>query len=105
IELDEAQRAAICETIRAADRWRGSAEHARLLGAIGGEDDLHQIEPLLDGSEPAMRRAVAEAFLRRSLRQPLLERSDDDVVYPFAVRSLARGDVDLNAARRVLAMP
>ncbi len=105
IELDEAQRAALCESIRSADRWRGSAEHARLLGAVGNENDLHEIESLLDGSEPVMRRAVAEAFLRRSLQQPLLERSNDEVIYPFAVRALARGDVDMNAARQVLAMP
>jgi hypothetical protein len=50
---------------------------------------------LLDSDDPARRVAVAEGFWKRGLRQPLLDRADDEAIYPFAIRALADGPPDL----------
>jgi hypothetical protein len=90
-EALEATRVAL----RDAFEQRQSASLARVLARIGGDEDVEFLMPMLDGDDLDLRRAVADGFAQRGLRQPLLDRATDEVVYPFAVRAISAGPADL----------
>jgi hypothetical protein len=69
----------------------------RLAALVGDERDTADLTVLLDDDNPARRAAVAEGFFRRGLRQPLLDRSGDEAIYPFVIRAIADGPADLPA--------
>jgi hypothetical protein len=69
----------------------------RLAALVGNERDVADLTALLDNDDPARRTAVAEGFYRRGLRQPLLDRSGDEAIYPFVIRAVADGPADLPA--------
>ncbi|MHC4446409.1 MAG: hypothetical protein ACYSXF_01200 [Planctomycetota bacterium] len=73
-----------------------SPELCRILAFIGDDNDRARLEPLLVDEDPALRAAVAEGFSHRGLRQPLLSRAADEMIYPFAVAVLAEGPADLD---------
>lgn len=76
-------------------RDKRAASLARLLAWIGADDDVPALSELLAADDPAMRAAVAEGFCQRGLRQPLVDRASDPVVYPFALRVVADGRADV----------
>lgn len=73
-----------------------SPAFCRILAYIGDDNDRARLEPLLVDEDPALRAAVAEGFSHRGLRQPLLARATDEMIYPFAVAVLAEGQADLD---------
>jgi hypothetical protein len=81
-----------------------SPPHARLLAYVGDADDLRRLEDLLDSDDRALRRHVAEGFARRGVRRPLIDRADDDVIYPFAIRSLKNAIADMAALARLTSL-
>ncbi|MHC4428142.1 MAG: HEAT repeat domain-containing protein, partial [Planctomycetota bacterium] len=87
---------------RTAFETQGTPAHARLLAAIGDVQDRARVEGLLDAPETRMRRAVAEGLARAGARETLLRHVDDDVVYPYVVRVLERGEASV-ANMRILA--
>jgi hypothetical protein len=76
--------------------------HVRLLAYIGDEDDVANLKVLLDGDNEVLRRRVAEGFVRRGVHQPLLERADDPVLFPFAVQAILAAPADLATVRTFL---
>lgn len=74
----------------------------RLLGVVGGESDLEEIERLLASSDPAIRGAAAETMRHRRRLDPLTPLASDVAIYPVLMRGLADPPVDLDRLRRVL---
>lgn len=96
------QAAMTREALREVMARQASPAFARLLCAIGDDEDLAHLKPLLDSEDPRLRAGVAEGMCRRGLRQPLLDRADDDVIYPFALQVIADGQSDLANLQRLL---
>lgn len=88
-------QARVRDAARLAAQRRTSASTLRLAALAGDERDVVDLTALLDGDDRTQRAAVAEGFWKRGLRQPLIDRADDDAVYPFAIRALADGPADL----------
>lgn len=88
--------------IRAAFEQTGSPALARLLAFVGDDRDVSTLVELLDEDDVVRRAAIAEGLCRRGSVQPLVDRADDPVVYPFAVRALSSGPADLNAVRQLV---
>jgi hypothetical protein len=86
---------------RRAYQWQATPSHVRLLGAIGDDRDLEEVELHLDDVEPAMRRAAAEGLSFAGHLQPLRERVRDEEVYPFALRLVAQGPDDADTLREL----
>ncbi len=82
-----------------------SPRHLRLLARVGDDDDADALESMLDHDDSQIRRKIAEGFLRRGHRQPLLDRAHDAEIYPFALRSLQRPDADFSTLRQLASMP
>ncbi|MHC4414107.1 MAG: coiled-coil domain-containing protein [Planctomycetota bacterium] len=97
--IDEERLPTTRRAARAAFEWRGTAAHAKLLGALGEREDQARVEGLLDAADPGLRRAAAEGLAWAGARDPLLQRAGDEEVYPFAVRVLAQGPADLSTLR------
>jgi hypothetical protein len=69
----------------------------RLAALVASDRDIQDLIAVLNDAEPARRAAVAEGFWRRGLKQPLVDRADDQAIYPFAIRAIADGPAELPA--------
>lgn len=92
------------DAARSAAQRRLSPATLRLAALTGDEHDVVDLTAILDGDDRRLRAAVAEGFWKRSLRQPLLDRADDDAVYPFAIRAVADGPADLPSFNTLIAL-
>lgn len=104
LPLDQQQIDSLRTAVLEADVWLTLPEHVRLISAIGNDEETRLVEQLLDEDDPALRHAVAEGFQHRDLRRPLLDRAHDEVIYPFAVRSLLKDPVDMSSFLNALAL-
>lgn len=75
---------------------------AALLVLTGTPSDLDGLTSLLDAPDPATRATIADAMLRRGRRADLLARSDDAVLYPYALKAASTDGTE--NIRRVLAL-
>lgn len=65
-----------------------------LLTLIGTPDDVAVLEPRLDDPDSTWRAAIANAMHTRGMYGPLLARTSDPAIYPFALRAVGQsGDV------------
>ena len=71
----------------------------RLLAFVGDEADRQALEPILDGDNPDHRRAVAEGFARAGHSRPLLDRTANVEIYPYAVLALSLSVRDVDGLR------
>lgn len=91
---DRARRdLAIAEGIRA-DVHRAFADDsgpaaASVLALVGTREDASMLANMLSEAQPAWRTAVGESLLARGEYTPLLERANDPVIYPLALRAAA----------------
>ncbi len=85
--------------IRRVYEQRPAPASARLLAAIGEARDRGHLVEQLDGTDPAMRRAVAEGLWWAGVQKPLLDRVSDPEIYPFAMRLVAGGPADMATLR------
>lgn len=103
VELPAEERQATCEALRAALASSPAPDVATpataALAAIGTDDDVTRLVAALDQSDTAFKEAVASAFAHRGLRQPLLDRAADEVIYPYAVAALTAGERSLSNVR------
>ncbi|MFA7237192.1 MAG: HEAT repeat domain-containing protein [Phycisphaeraceae bacterium] len=91
--LQPRQQAAALKAARAAVRADASPDPAmvKLLGRMAQDEDRATIEGLLDGTDPAVRKAAAEAFVAGTLDvAPLMRRIDDPVLAGRALEAAAR---------------
>jgi hypothetical protein len=101
---DAEARALIADSIRLMPDDARTPSHLRLLACVGTDDDRTALEPMLDGEQQPARIAVAEGLARVSFEQPLVDRADDPVLYPHAVRAVALGNPDLTQLRRLISL-
>lgn len=92
--IEVAHREAAIAALRDAAATKRLPERERLRACLEPSDDPTEIEALLDGDDPALRRAVAEGFARRLHRRPLVDRAGDPIIYPHALYALAHGPSD-----------
>lgn len=97
-------RAKVREAVHNAMQRRASAATLRLAAYLGDDRDVVDLTLVLDGEDRRLRGAVAEGFCKRGLRQPLIDRADDEAIYPFAIRALADGPADLAAFNLLVGM-
>ena len=95
---------ALRQATRAARDRNPSPAILRLWATIADNGDLAELETALDGDDPLLRRAVAEGFAQRGLRQPLIDRAGDEEIYPYAVRSSAHDTNALIAFQQLAAL-
>jgi HEAT repeat protein len=87
--VPQAELAATRAAVRGAwERAPREPAVARVMAAVGDDDDTTHLVSLLDDEEQGLRVAVAEGLLARGVHQALLDRSADELLYPFAVRAL-----------------
>lgn len=98
-EIPDEQIVAMRNAVREASHRSLTPPGARLFVRLADDDELAPLQKLLDSDDPVMRRSVAEGFFRRGMRQPLIDRANDELLYPFAVRLLAKGPTDLAGLR------
>lgn len=79
----------IARAVTAANGPAVTAAKARLLAAIGTETQVQGLEPLLDGEDAALRRAVAEGLRFRGRWETLVTRADDEAIYPVVLGAVA----------------
>lgn len=91
------QHALLRDDLQRALTMMESPALTRLLAWIGHEIDVAELTNRLDDDDVEQRAAVAEGFAKRGLRQPLIDRVDDAVIFPHAVRAVADGSGDLSA--------
>ena len=103
--LAPAQAATLALDVRAVIDAKPTPAAVRVLALIGNEDDITKLTRLLDGDDPAMCAAVAEGFCQRGLREPLIQRASIEAVYPFALRAIVQGSLDVATLRRLVAIP
>jgi len=92
------------DAARAAAKRRLTPSTLRLAALLGDERDILDLTEVLDGDDSRLRAAVAEGYWKRPLRQPLVDRADDEVIYPFAIRAVADGPADLAAFNTLVAL-
>ncbi len=85
--------------IRRIYELRAAPSAARLLAAIGEARDRGHLVEQLDGTDPAMRRSVAEGLCWAGVQKPLLDRVGDPEIYPYAMRLVAAGPADAATLR------
>ena len=95
--ITEAQQEEAYRRVRQVFQSQSSAGTARLLAYFGHDEDVRRLEGLLDGEDHPLRLAIAEGFSRRGLHEPLVRRSGDESIYPFAVRAVAVAGSDLTS--------
>lgn len=98
-EIPEEQMIAMRDAARDSAQRSLTPPCARLFVRLADDDELVPLQRLLDSDDPIMRRSAAEGFFRRGIRQPLIDRANDELLYPFAVRLLAKGPTDLAGLR------
>ena len=74
------------------------------LAAVGDETDRQRVEELLDAQDDDLRRAAAEGLAFAGELEPLLERVADPQIYPFVIRLIAAGPVDVKTVRSLAAL-
>jgi hypothetical protein len=87
------------QAVRGAVDARRTPRLARLLAAVGDDEDLGYVVGMLDDPDAAIRSAVAEGLCTAGHREPLLERADDPAVYPWALLVVTTGPADLDNFR------
>lgn len=93
LPADQAQN--LLAALQAVDPSARKPSHARLHALIGAEAEMAGLESMLDADDQRLRQSVAEGFVRRGWAQPLLERAEDPVIRPAALRVLAQGPAEL----------
>jgi hypothetical protein len=66
-----------------------SPAHVRLLMLAGDQADVDAGIAMLDGGSDAVRRAVADGLRLRGVREPLVTRAGDPLIFPAAVGAIA----------------
>ncbi len=87
----DALATAMLPLVRDAYQSGGTPQTGALLTLIGTADDVQALEPRLDDSDSTWRAAVANAMHLRGVDQPLLARSSDPAIYPFALAAVGGG--------------
>jgi len=105
-EMVAADDAVVRRTVRFALQWQTepSPQLIRLLAAIGDEADRERVEELLDARDDALRHATAEGLAFAGVLEPLLLRAGDPQIYPFVIRLIAAGAVDVETVRSLAAL-
>jgi hypothetical protein len=91
----------IALAVREALRIRQNPELVRLMAYVGDDGDLSSVIPLLDSTVPEIKTAAAAGLSVRGHLSPLLERADDEAIYPFTVRTLAAGPATIENFRQL----
>jgi len=102
MRVDATVRMEIASAARQAIRQSSDPSIAALLVLTGNTADLDQLVLLLYAEDEPTRKMIAEALLQRGRRTELLDRADDEVLYPFALRAGVTGQA--GDIRRLLAM-
>jgi hypothetical protein len=76
----------------------------RVLAFISDAADAAMLEEALDGEDAARKAAVAEGLAARGLRQLLIDRAGDPVIYPFVLRAAAREPADMTTLRALVSL-
>jgi hypothetical protein len=100
-------RRQVVEAVRLQAGDAPSPPLARLWALSGDESDRDRLLALLSSEDPARRRAVAEAWSRRGMLEPLLARSGDPAIFPALAAGIVEHQADLDglALLRSLAPP
>jgi hypothetical protein len=81
--------------VRRSNRVPDQAAMLTLLATLGTPDDRRRLMVVLDGGTSSMRRAVAKGFAMAHVAGPLVQRADDELIYPIAMEALERqGDLE-----------
>jgi hypothetical protein len=93
-------------SVRQALEWRTepSPQLIRVLGAVGDATDRARVQELLDAHDDSLRRAAAEGLAFAGDLDPLLLRAADPQIYPFVIRLLAAGQIDIETIRSLAAL-
>jgi hypothetical protein len=82
-----------------------SSALCRLWALAGDESDRERLLAILASEEPARRRAIAEAWARRGVLEPLLERSGDAAVYPALTAGIVEHRQTIDGLRLLRSTP
>jgi hypothetical protein len=94
-------RVAVCGAMTG----RPTPKICRLAAYIVEGEEEQNLEAMLDDDDPALRAAVAEGLCARGRWQPLREKADDEIIYPWALRALAEGPAELEVFRVLIDLP
>ena len=105
-EMVTTDDAVVRRTVRQALQWQTepSPQLIRLLAAVGDQSDRGRVEELLDVRDDELRRAAAEGLAFAGELEPLLGRATDPQIYPFVLRLLAAGSVDVETVRALASL-
>lgn len=78
---------------------------ALLLAWLGDQATADGLESFLDDEDVDLRNAVADGFVRRGFRRPLLDRAEVEAMYPYAVRVIANAPPSLGELETLLRLP
>lgn len=106
VRLSDDERALAAEALKAVRQPAETASPAvdRALVTVGQEGDSADLIALLDSAEPDHRAAIAEGLVARGMRQPLLDRANDAVIYPYALQSVAAEAPTLSNFRVIIGL-
>ena len=105
-EMVATDDAIVRRTVRQALQWQTqpTPQLIRVLAAVGDETDRQRVEELLDAQDDDLRAAAAEGLAFAGELEPLLRRAADPQIYPFVIRLLAAGSVDVETVRSLAAL-
>ncbi len=105
-EMVATDDAVVRRTVRQALQWQTepSPQLIRLLAVVGNEADRQRVEELLDAQDDELRHAAAEGLAFAGELDSLLGRAADPQIYPFVIRLIAAGSVDVETVRLLAAL-
>jgi len=105
-EMVATDDAFVRRTVRFALQWQTepSPPLIRLLAAVGDDTDRQRVEELLDARDDDLRHDAAEGLAFAGELEPLLVRAADPQIFPFVIRLLAAGPVDIETVRSLAAL-
>ena len=95
-------RDAVRTALAASSDQETAAALTRLLVFIGTQDDITTLSAQLDGDDAELRRHVADGLSRRGIRQPLIDRAADPVIYPFVLSAVRSGPHDTDSIQTLV---
>ncbi|MBT5382582.1 MAG: hypothetical protein HOL13_07060 [Phycisphaerae bacterium] len=99
-QTDQDRADALLPAVRKAFELEQTPRAGALLTLIGSPSDVAMLEVRLDDDDSNWRAAIAAAFYTRGEFGPLMTRSGDQAVYPFALRAISSGS-DLNTLEAI----
>lgn len=102
--VDWRRRTVEAVRLQVGDAASPSPPLVRLWALSGDESDRDRLLSLLASEDPARRRAVAEAWARRGMLEPLLERSGDAAVFPALAAGLVEHRPNLDGLALLLGL-